>query len=131
MNKSIVSVLLLFITLFSMWGCDNPSDENKNLAILNGQVINSVTSDPVVNAAVVVVEYPEISTYSDANGFFGLEIEVEVAVELQLRAFKESFIADTLLVLATPGRTIGDLSLVLEPTASTSLPSGGAASIIL
>jgi hypothetical protein len=131
MNKSIISGLSLFVILLSMWGCDNPADENKNLAILNGQVINSVTSNPVVNAAVVVVEYPEISTYTDASGFFGLEIEVEEAVEVQLRAFKESYIADTVLVLATPGRTIGDLSIVLEPTASTPLPSGEAASIIL
>ncbi|OGB68714.1 MAG: hypothetical protein A2Y94_06975 [Caldithrix sp. RBG_13_44_9] len=131
MNKSIVSGLLLIVILLLMWGCDNPADVNKNLAILNGQVINSETLDPVVNAVVVVLEYPEISTFTDASGFFGLEIEVQEAVEIQLRAFKESFISDTLLVLATPGRTISDISMALEPTASTPITSGEAASIIL
>jgi hypothetical protein len=131
MKKLMISGLLVFIILFSMWGCDNPADEDKNLAIFNGQVVNSETLDPVTNAVVMVLEFPEISTFTDASGLFNLEIEVEEAVEVQLRAFKESFISDTLQIMATPGRTISDISMILEPTASTPLPSGEAASIIL
>ena len=131
MNKYIVSGLLVFTALLAIWGCDNPNDDNKNLAIFNGQVINSETLSPVENAVVVVLEFPEITAFTDANGLFDLEIEVEEALEVTLRAFKESFISDTMQIMATPGRTIGDISLALEPTSSTPLPSGEAASIIL
>lgn len=123
-------VLILLVTL-TLWSCDNPTEENKNIASLSGQVVNSETLAPVSNAVVVIIEYPENSTFTDNNGAFLLEIEVEEAIEVHLRAFKESYVADTLQVVASPGRTVSNLSMALRPTATTPTPSGSAASIIL
>lgn len=131
MNKIFRLGLLLFLVSLSLWSCDNPAEENKNKAVLSGQVVNSETLAPIANAVVLVLEYPEISTFTDANGTFNLEIEVEEAVEVRLRAFKESYVADTLQVVASPGRTVSDLNLALQPTETTPMPSGAAASIIL
>lgn len=101
------------------------------MAILTGQVFNYDTNDPVANAVVILQEYPDISTQTNSNGLFELEFEVNEAEEVHLITFKGSFVADTLVVLAAPGRTISNLVLRLLPTGSTPLPSGDAASIIL
>ena len=124
-------IFIVIVGLAFLWGCDSPTDEQQNIAVLTGQVLNTETSEPEADAVVVVIEYPQISTFTDVNGFFSLEIEVTEATEVQLRAFKASFIADTLQVLAVPGNTVSNLAMELIPTSSTPLPSGEAASIIL
>jgi hypothetical protein len=124
--SSIVSVLF---SLF--WNCESPNNSQENMAVLTGQVFNYDTNDPISNAVVILQEYPDISTQTNTNGLFELEFEVNEAEEVHLVTFKESFVADTLVVLAAPGRTISNLVLRLLPTGSTPLPSGDAASIIL
>ncbi len=113
------------------WNCDSPTNNDENIAVLSGQVVNAETQEAISNAAVVVLEYPQSAGFTDASGFFNLEIELDAAAEVQLRAFKESFISDTINTLATPGRTVSNLSLDLMPTSSTPVASGSAASIIL
>ncbi|MBN2365717.1 MAG: hypothetical protein EH225_06955 [Calditrichaeota bacterium] len=123
-----ISVLIVFAVF---WNCDSPTENDENLAVLSGQVVNAETLVPISNAAVIVLEFPQIAGFTDAAGFFNLEIEIDEAVEVQLRAFKESFVSDTISTLATPGNTVTNLALQLKPTSSTPLPSGSAASIVL
>jgi hypothetical protein len=123
-----INMLLLWVLL---WNCDSPTKDEDKFAILSGQVLNSETLVPVTGAVVVVLEYPQVSTLTEADGTFNLELEVAEATDVQLRAFKESFVSDTISILATPGRTVNSLSLSLEPTGSTPVVSGSAASIIL
>lgn len=130
---------LLIVIMFIFWGifsCNNPTDSNEpnpeNMVVLNGQVVNFETSAPIPNAVVILLNYsPEQSTVTDGSGMFTFEFEVDQTVGVEIVAFKESFIADTLSVLAVPGRTINDLQLGLTATSSTPVPSGEAASIIL
>ncbi len=132
MKKTISVYISLLLLLGLFWGCDSPTDEaQQNKAILSGQVINSETSDPISDAVIVVLEFPQVSAFSDGNGGFSLEIEVEEATEVQLRGFKANYLSDTLSVLAVPGRTISSLAMSLKPTSSVPQPSGQAASIIL
>lgn len=131
--KNLIHMLLTTSFCFALfWNCESPSEsDNANMAVLTGQVYNFENGDPVANAVVVILEYPTVSGFTNAAGTFTLELVVEETAEVQLRAFKESFISDTTAVIAVPGETVGNLTLMLEPTETTQLPSGEAASIIL
>jgi hypothetical protein len=130
---------LLILLVFIFWGlfsCNSPTDSDEpnpeNMVVLSGQVQNSETATPIANAVVILLDYsPEQSTVTDAQGMFTLEFEVDKTVDLRLVAFKSTFLADTLPVLAVPGQTINDLQLKLTATSGTPVVSGYAASIIL
>jgi len=130
---------LLILLVFIFWGlfsCNSPTDSDEpnpeNRVVLSGQVQNSETATPIANAVVILLDYsPEQSTVTDAQGMFTLEFEVDQTADVRVVAFKATFIADTISVLAVPGQTIDDLQLNLTATSGTPVTSGSAASIIL
>jgi hypothetical protein len=121
------------ILLLGMWGCDSPTDEGEaaNRAVLNGRVVNSEGA-PIDRAIIQVLNVsPLITIVCDSVGKFSIELELENAQEIQLAAFKESYVADTTEVLAVPGEVIVVPIFELAPTESSPSESGGAAVIIL
>ena len=136
MKKYIPLTILIIFVFWGLFNCDNPTDSDEpnpeNMVVLTGQVINFDTSAPIANAVVVLLDYtPEQSTVTDAQGAFIFEFEVEQTTDVRVIAYKATYVADTLSVLAAPGQTIEDLELKLTPTSSTPVSSGQAASIIL
>ncbi len=132
MKKLILLWLSMGIIFSLFWNCETSTDpDEEKMATLTGQVLNEDNNDPISGASVIVLEYPSIYAFTDASGLFSLKFEVNEAEEVQLRIFKESFVSDTLPVLAVAGRTVSNLTVRLSPTSSTPLPSGEAASIIL
>ncbi|MEJ2048671.1 MAG: hypothetical protein P8Y60_02290 [Calditrichota bacterium] len=136
MKKYIFLIIPIMFVFWGLFNCDNPTDSDEpnpeNVVVLTGQVINFETSVPIANAVVVLMDYtPEQSTVTDVQGSFTFEFEVEQTTDVRVVAYKTTYVADTLSVLATPGQTIEDLQLKLTATSSTPVASGQAASIIL
>lgn len=136
MKKALLYFTTLILVIIVSSGCNQPTDSEEqtqeNMVALNGRVVNSESSAPIANAVVQILDYsPEQTTISDAEGKFVFEFEVTETKEYEVAAFRESFVKDTITVLAVPGRTVADLQLALDPTGATVVNSGSAASIIL
>jgi hypothetical protein len=131
-----ISVILLISGLI-ISGCKAPTkveEEDKvtgGKVILNGQVLNSETNNPVDSAVVRVLNIvPEIIKITDSQGKFTIEINIDSTMEVKLVAFKEGYDPDTTTVFAVPGRTINVPPLRLKPVATEIPVSGEAASIV-
>ncbi len=136
MKKALLYFTTLILVMIVSSGCNQPTNSEEqtqeNMVVLNGRVVNSESSAPIANAVVQILDYsPEQTTISDAEGKFNFEFEVTETKEYEVAAFRESFVKDTITVLAVPGRTVADLQLALDPTGATVVNSGSAASIIL
>jgi hypothetical protein len=122
-------LLLFLLPLFL--SCDSPTDNQDKIAVLSGQVLDLQTLNPIANAGLIVLDFPEISALTNNDGFFTLEIETEVSLDIQLRVFKDNYFADTLSLLAVPGNTLSNITVTLQSFTPSSQPSGSAASVIL
>ena len=120
---------LVLLALF--WNCDSPTDNKDKIAVLSGQVLDVGTLNPIANAGLIVLDFPEVSGLTNNEGFFTIEVETEVSLEIQLRVFKDGYYADTLALLAVPGNTLSNITVSLESRTAVSQPSGSAASVIL
>jgi hypothetical protein len=118
-------LLPLFLT------CDSPTENSDKIAVLSGQVLDLATLNPIANAGLIVLDFPEISGLTNSEGFFQLEVETEVSLDIQLRVFKDNYYADTLSLLAVPGNTLSNITVTLESFTPVTQPSGSAASVIL
>ena len=77
MNLIIRFLLVLFLSFVLIWNCDDTTDANADkLAILSGQVLDATTLNPVANAGLIVLDFPEISGLTNSSGFFTIEIEI-------------------------------------------------------
>jgi len=124
-----LSCLLMSVSCKSL---NDPEDAEDSAVFLNGQVLNSVTNTPVDSAVVrIFMTESEVFEMTDSDGNYNIEISVVATMDVDVIAFKESYVADTTTVLAVPGRTISVPTLFLEPTSQTPSNSGDAASIIL
>ena len=128
MLKIFIFTLLLFALL---WNCDSPTDNKDKIAVLSGQVLDGETLNPLANAGLIVLDFPEISGLTNNDGFFTIEVETEVSLDIQLRVFKDGYFADTLALLAVPGNTLSNITVTLQSRTPVTQPSGSAASIIL
>lgn len=136
MKKSLVLFLTIGNFLFLYLSCQTPTEPEKKITdktvTLNGQVLNKQTNNPIDSAVVRILNIsPEIVEMTDSEGKFNIEFTAENTINISVTAFKESYLPDTTIVLAVPGRTITVPPLTLEPTAQTPTTSGEAASIIL
>jgi hypothetical protein len=134
MKRNILFFLLSGLLLFAVVNCNkSPTDKGgDNKVILNGQVINAQTQQTMEGAIVRVQNIsPELTIYTDAEGKYKAEFETKITTEVLVVAFKESFVPDTISVLAVPGRVVEVPFLRLTPTPSTPNASGNAASIVL
>ena len=131
--KLITHFLLISVLMFLLlWNCDSPSDGNNDkLAVLSGQVLDSNTLNPIANAGLIVLDFPEISGLTNSSGFFTLEIETEVSLDIQIRVFKDDYYPDTLSLLAVPGSQQSNITISLESRTTVTPSSGSAASVIL
>ncbi len=120
---------LVLLALF--WNCDSPTDNKDKIAVLSGQVLDVGTLNPIANAGLIVLDFPENSGLTNNEGFFTIEVETEVSLDIQLRVFKDGYYADTLALLAVPGNTLSNITVNLESRTAVSQPSGSAASVIL
>ncbi|MFZ0389093.1 MAG: hypothetical protein WAN36_01435 [Calditrichia bacterium] len=135
-NKMKIVMAVCLALLFILWGCESPTDEDtpdpEKLVVVKGQVINQESNSPVDSAVVRVMNYsPETTVITDAAGRYSLDLEVNGSRELTILAYKESFVSDSIEILAVPGRSVDAPLMKLEPTASTPVTSGGAAAIVL
>lgn len=127
-----LSVMLLAILSACEETPTDPAEMTENQVILNGQVLNQESNVPISEAVIQVLQLsPEIVELTDSTGNFFIEFELDSTREIQLVAFKESFLPDTVNALAVPGRTIAVPDLNLTPTTATPTATGPAASIIL
>ncbi|UCF63190.1 MAG: Ig-like domain-containing protein [bacterium] len=128
----LIKLLTLFVLILAVaWNCDSPTNNDSKIAVLSGQVLDGTTLNPIANAGLVVLDFPEISGLTNNDGFFKLEIETEVSLDIQLRVFKDGYFADTLALLAVPGNTISNIAVILQSRTPVTQPSGSAASIVL
>ena len=72
--KLIKLFTLTVLVLAMAWNCDSPTDNESKIAVLSGQVLDGTTLNPIANAGLVVLEFPEISGLTTNEGFFRLEI---------------------------------------------------------
>ncbi|MFZ5515118.1 MAG: Ig-like domain-containing protein [Candidatus Zhuqueibacterota bacterium] len=122
---------------FGAWlSCDSPTSSDDEITAqlvkINGLVLNSATDYPVENAIIKIAGVsPEIVEMTDSLGQYSIELTVTASMDLNVIAFKESYVPDTTLVLAVPGRTIEVPAFRLSPTEETPNTSSEAASIML
>lgn len=125
---------LLTITLtaaFLFAGCDAfESDDSSGTIILQGQVLNAETNNPVPNAIIRVSPLGTIIE-SDEQGLYVESVKIDSTVTLVLEATKSGFTTVELDVLAIAGRTIDVPIFRLEQFAEEIRISGMPANILL
>jgi len=135
MKKNLLLSMVGCLAIGAWLSCDSPTsseDDTDQLVKINGLVLNSVTDYPVENAIVKIIGVsPEIVEMTDSLGQYVIELITTASVDIHVIAFKESYIPDTTLVLAVPGRNIEVPAFRLSPTAETPNTSSEAASISL
>ena len=136
MKNKFLIIFIIPIIFLLMPACESSSSGDEldpdKAVTLSGQVINAETSDPIVQATIVVIlSAAQHYGTTDQDGLFEINFELEEAEQLYLISSQVSYIPDTLSIIATPGSTYDNLQLELATTSQTVLPSGEAASIIL
>ncbi len=135
--KKILFIILGIALVSSIFlGCESPTEseepEASDLVTLSGLVLNNSTDMPIENAIIKIGEVsPEIIEMTDSLGQFSMELSVSSSMDIDVIAFKESYVPDTTAVLAVPGRSIDIPTFRLLPTAHTPNTSAEAASISL
>ena len=131
----IVVIFLLLVTFIFLFNtaCESPSSSNEDETVtLMGKVIDSENSTPISNAVIKVINIsPEITEVTDSEGNFSVIFDLKEALNIQVIASKESYLPDTAVATAVPGRTIELPLFQLSATKDTPVISGNAASIIL
>ena len=126
--------MIIIAGMLLMFACKTTTDPDPEdtMITLTGIVSDEVSNRPIENAVIRVLNYsPETTAITDINGAYSLELTVKESRELNLTAFKETFLQDTVAVLATPGRDVSVPLFSLTPTISTPVASGSAASLYL
>ena len=128
-NLSIIITVIMFL----FFACESPSSNNEDqMVTLTGKVIDTENSTPIINAVIKVINIsPEITEVTDSAGNFSVNFDLKEALNVQVIASKESYLPDTAVAMAVPGRTIELPLFQLSPTEDTPVISGGAASIVL
>jgi hypothetical protein len=128
-NPSIIITVIMFL----FFACESPSSNNEDQTVtLTGKVIDTENSTPIINAVIKVINIsPEITEVTDSEGNFSVNFDLKESLNVQVIASKESYLPDTAVAMAVPGRTIELPLFQLSPTEDTPVISGGAASIIL
>ncbi len=134
-NYPFYIILFLSVICFSN-GCEfgvqgeNPTISN---VTLNGQVVETVTGNPLSNANILVVSSDtQVVATSGTDGKFSSVLGLQSSSNLSLIISKSGYITDTVSVFAAAGSVINDILiklLVEEGTGSNT--SGKAASIYL
>jgi len=131
-RKNVAVIVVVAVTLLiSCKSATGPQEAQQ--VTFQGRVVRSDNLLPVGNAIVRLADRTEF-TYSDANGYYSLTIQLDSAATLRVIAFKEGFGPDSIQVYAVPGRVVDVPTLKLK--ASESSPGGGrrsgpAANIVL
>lgn len=112
-------ILMMIPVIFIITGCkkadssSNPVDPTgKGYVTVAGQVVDFNSGSGVSNAAINVRAKDtrdssiNLSTYTDANGYYSLKFEISTGKDLVVIALKEGYLGDTTEVFATAGRTV-------------------------
>ena len=70
MRKSVLSLLLLFLTLGVAWA-------QKRQITVSGTVLSSIDKEPVVAASVVCTDFPGTGAVTDTNGHFSFKVPAD------------------------------------------------------
>lgn len=107
---------------------ETPAGEN---VILNGQVIDFDSGQPVENAAVkILADTSQFGVTTGSDGKYTITFKISKSIDVKVIASKENYKGDTIIVFAVPGRTVDVPTLKIEKIKSTTT-SGTPASIVL
>ena len=138
MKKYPLYIVLFLTSLYFYNGCEfgvqgeNPTVSN---VTLNGQVVESVTGNPLSNANILVVSPDtQVVASTGSDGKFSSVLGLYSSTNLNLIISKTGYVTDTISVFANAGTVINDLLVKLvQETNSTGgdNTSGHAASIYI
>ena len=100
-----LSVVLL--ALIAVVSCETVNSVESEPSILNGEVVDSKSGEPVQGAYVRVIDpQPAQEVLTDAQGKFSLTIEADSLIDVRLQIGKEDYIIQNYDMFAAPGRVI-------------------------
>ena len=98
-----VAVLALLVVV----ACETVNSVDAEPSILNGEVVDSKTGNPIQGAYVRVIQpQPAQEVLTDAQGKFSLTVEADSLIDVKLQIGKEDYILQNYDMFAAPGRVI-------------------------
>lgn len=138
MKKKIFLFMVAAAGLLSFHGCEFGSSDGTNPDVtdnvtVSGQVVESISGDPIFGATVKLTDGEEVvTTTTDVSGTYSLEIYIADDKELSVIAYKSGYSTDTLQFYASAGKPVTAPIIQLKQIQGTGgTSSGGAATINL
>lgn len=130
MKLRLFSAALLAAALLLTTGCDNGDEDDSGIVTVTGFVINSETEQPVPEALVRILP-PNVTTETNADGRFEVDVEIDSTMNLNVTATKEGFTQTSRQVLAIAGREVEVPNLRVARGSDAGPESGRASNILL
>ena len=134
-NKIFLFILLLAVT-FSFYSCefgvpDENNPDNTAKVTVSGQVVESITGNPVYNASVKITDGDtSVTARTNSDGYFNAQILIFEDKELSIITYLEGYSTDTTKVYAAVGSTINVPLIKVKQSQGTGGTVSGAASSI-
>lgn len=123
--KYLPVLIFLVMQLFSSCEFGVPEEGVKSV-ILSGEVVESVSGNPVSGASVKIYDGTNyVNTTTNLEGKYLIDLLLQEDKELTILSFKEGYFTDTLMIFATVGSTITVPVVKLEQQQNTGGGSSG------
>jgi hypothetical protein len=136
MKKKILFAFITALVALSLSACefgleDDTTDDLSSVT-LSGQVVETVTGNPVFNATVKITDgASQINITTGSDGKFSTSFSLTEDAELTLITFKEGYTTDTLAIFVLAGSNVSVPPIQIRQLTSGGGTSGGASSVYL